>query len=88
MYFNSVFFNSFNSSFTLKEVRIMLKEMEVYQFNNTTFLFTLPILFPSYVFIWFQIVHHYLCPSYAHGILSTTWHSSVKNLTFFKEFVS
>jgi hypothetical protein len=31
----------------------MVKEMEIYQFNN------MPL--PPYVLIWFPIVHHYLC---------------------------
>jgi hypothetical protein len=40
-----------------KEVRILVKEMEVYQFNNIP---SQLFLFPSYVHILFQIVHHYL----------------------------
>jgi hypothetical protein len=37
----------------------MVKEIEVYQFNNISPHF----LFRSYVAIWFAMVDHYLCQS-------------------------
>jgi hypothetical protein len=40
----------------------MVKEMEVYQFNNISPPPPL-FIFASYVPIWFPIVHHHLCQS-------------------------
>ncbi len=41
-----------------EKIRIMVKEVEVYQFNNILHL-SPPFLFHSFVPKWFPTIHHY-----------------------------
>jgi hypothetical protein len=61
MYSNCFFKFYFNFNFALKcekEVRIVIKEMDVHSINNILSPSS-PFSFSSYVFIWFSIVCHY-----------------------------